>query len=140
MSDDHRAICTLKARYCRYMDTQDWERWHDLFTADVEGDYGDSPEGPVVVSGRDALVAMTSQALREARTVHHVHMPEISFEDENHASGIWAMEDIVERPDFLLHGFGHYHERYRREDGVWRISHVRLTRLRLDVTPRAVES
>jgi hypothetical protein len=29
-------------------------------------------------------------------------------------------------------GRGHYHERYRLEDGAWRIARLTLTRLRLD--------
>jgi hypothetical protein len=29
-------------------------------------------------------------------------------------------------------GYGHYHERYVREDGAWRIASIRLERLRKD--------
>ncbi len=31
-----------------------------------------------------------------------------------------------------LHGRGHYHERYRKDDGRWRISHSKVTRLRIE--------
>jgi hypothetical protein len=29
-------------------------------------------------------------------------------------------------------GFGHYHERYVRRDGQWRIASIRLTRLMIE--------
>ena len=32
-------------------------------------------------------------------------------------------------------GYGHYHERYVRRDGAWKIAALRLTRLHLDVQP-----
>jgi hypothetical protein len=64
-------------------------------------------------------------------------MPIIEIDGHN-ATGIWAMSDYVEMFDadgVATHGFwgyGHYHERYRRDDGVWRISSWKLTRLRVD--------
>ncbi|HTZ23833.1 MAG TPA: nuclear transport factor 2 family protein, partial [Streptosporangiaceae bacterium] len=49
------------------------------------------------------------------------------------------MFDWVDDPDQhrAFQGFGHYHEEYRRDgDGQWRISRLRLSRLRVDeVTP-----
>ena len=35
---DIESIKQLKARYCRYLDTKDWDRWRDLFTDDFVGD------------------------------------------------------------------------------------------------------
>ena len=58
-------------------------------------------------------------------------MPEIVILDENSASGIWAMEDIVILPGLQLQGWGHYHEFYRKENDAWLIAKIRLTRLRL---------
>jgi hypothetical protein len=58
------------------------------------------------------------------------------------ARGIWAMFDWVEFPapqsggpsagqrGFI--GYGHYHEKYRKKNGIWKIAFLRLTRLRLD--------
>jgi hypothetical protein len=47
------------------------------------------------------------------------------------------MEDkLIWRDGSRLHGYGHYHETYRKEaDGEWRIATLDLTRLRLDHTP-----
>jgi hypothetical protein len=32
-------------------------------------------------------------------------------------------------------GYGHYHERYVRQHGEWKIASLKLTRLHLDVQP-----
>ena len=56
------------------------------------------------------------------------------------AVGIWPMEDRLwstndRGEEEYLHGFGHYHEEYRRVEGRWLISYRRLTRLREDHSP-----
>ena len=71
-----------------------------------------------------------------AQTVHHAHTPIIEIVSDGEARGIWAMEDIVDRGSEMIHGFGHYHEKYRRVDGKWRFAAVRLTRLRISKTVR----
>jgi hypothetical protein len=62
-------------------------------------------------------------------------MPEIELTSATRATGIWAMFDYVELPEFTLRGFGHYHEEYLKQGGRWRIQSMRLTRLRCEVTP-----
>jgi hypothetical protein len=43
------------------------------------------------------------------------------------------MEDMLRWPNGMeLHGYGHYHETYRKTDGGWRIASTKLTRLRSD--------
>jgi hypothetical protein len=67
--------------------------------------------------------------------VHHGHCHEVTIDSETDAHGIVAVEDFARSLDGqtkLAHGAGHYHEKYRFEDGAWRISHVKLTRLFLD--------
>src|SRR3546814_9905167 len=39
-----------------------------------------------------------------------------------------------------LTGYGHYHERYVRQNGEWKIAASRLTRLHLDLQPAAGKS
>jgi len=131
---DLEAIRQLKARYFRLMDTKQWEAWGEVFTADAVVEA--SPDPDQIFRGRAEIVASVSEALRGAVTVHHGHMPEIELTGRNRARGIWAMYDFVDLPQLLLHGWGHYHEEYRREDGVWRIASTKLTRLRLDITPK----
>jgi hypothetical protein len=123
-------IKQLKARYFRLMDTKQWPEWTQVFTEDAVLQWG--PKDDNVFRGRDEIVKGVSHVLREATTCHHGHMPEIELTGADRARGIWAMYDYVESPQFVLHGFGHYHEEYRKADGAWRIARLKLTRLRED--------
>jgi uncharacterized protein (TIGR02246 family) len=132
------AISQVKARYCRTLDTKDWEGLAEVFTEDFELDT--SPAGgPPPLRGRDAVISMIRASLGSARTAHQVHSPEITLDGDT-AHVIWAMQDRVvwdaERAAKLgfasLTGYGHYHERYVREQGRWRIAAQRLTRLHVD--------
>ncbi|MCI4592344.1 nuclear transport factor 2 family protein [Sphingobium sp. BYY-5] len=128
---DWVSIANLKARYCRLLDLKEWSAFADLFTEDVLLDT--SASGGPRLAGREAVVAMVRQSIEAARTVHQVHMPEITVEQDQ-ASAIWPMQDRLVWPDGrTLTGFGHYHERYRRQAGGWKIAESRLTRLMLEM-------
>jgi SnoaL-like domain len=131
------AIHQLKARYFRLMDTKQWRAYGELFTEDAT--LAASPDPKETFSGRAEIVRRVSAALREATTVHHGHMPEIELTGDHSATGIWAMYDFVDLPQLVLHGWGHYHDEYAKQDGTWRIRSSRLTRLRLDITPKPRE-
>jgi ketosteroid isomerase-like protein len=129
-------IQRLKSRYFRYMDLKQWDEWRDLFTDDLEFfiEAAKVPEATTpTFNGADALLYYMQRADRQRLTIHHGHMPDIEFVDENNATGIWAMYDWVDDHERgnAFQGYGHYHERYRRcDDGRWRICSVHLTRLR----------
>lgn len=134
--DDIEAIKQLKGRYCRLMDTKDWEGFRRLFCDDVTMDSTDS--GGDVITGADAFLSFLTATLADVVTVHQCHTPEIELRSDTGASGVWAMEDMLRFADGTeLHGYGHYHETYRRDDDGWRIASSRLTRLRMDITPGA---
>ncbi|WP_052711305.1 nuclear transport factor 2 family protein [Pseudofrankia sp. DC12] len=129
--DDIEAIKQLKARYCRLLDTKDWEGYRQVLTDDVVIDTTDY--GGNVVTGGDAFLEFLRVALADTVTVHQCHTPEITMTSPSSADGIWAMEDRVRFPDGTdLNGFGHYHETYEKADGTWRIKASKLTRLRMD--------
>ena len=139
MADEREEIKELKAKYCRYIDTKLWSKLPDLFveTTRFEG-FGSAPTGASVTD----FVRGVSGRLQDAISVHHCHTPEIVFLSSNHARAVWAMEDYVEWPlgteirevpgHSGFKGYGHYEEEYRKLDGAWRISFMRLTRLRID--------
>jgi len=129
--DDLEAIRQLKARYCRTMDTKDWAAMRALFADDVTVDTTES--GGTVITGADAFMAFLQDAIGDVVTVHQCHTPEIELVSPGEASGIWAMEDMLRFADGSeLHGYGHYHETYEKQDGTWRIASSKLTRLRMD--------
>jgi len=135
-------IRKLKARYFRCMDTKDWAGLQSVFTDDVHADFREGTDPPfegAVTDGADPYIEMLAPILTPIVTVHHGHMPEIEITSPTTAKGVWAMEDklwvvgdsVV--PYKFLHGYGHYHETYRKEADGWRIASVRLTRLRIDM-------
>ncbi|MEM7409587.1 MAG: nuclear transport factor 2 family protein [Myxococcota bacterium] len=131
------AIRQLKARYFRCMDTKDWEGLAQVFASDAVLDHTEA-EMNHTVTGRQEIADSIRKAVAEVTTVHHGHMAEIEILSPTEARGVWAMEDMLWWPEGgptqAMHGYGHYHEEYRFEDGAWRISLNRLTRLRLDFT------
>jgi hypothetical protein len=133
--EDVEEIKQLKARYFRFLDTKQWDQLRRQFTDDCRFDGTSRP-----YSGPDAFVAGTRERLEDAVTVHQGHMPEIVITGERTARGIWAMFDWVEFHEERdvgrglnrgFTGYGHYEEEYRKEDGRWKISFLRLTRLKL---------
>jgi len=135
---DLEKIKRLKAKYFRCVDSQDMEGFGSCFTADAKLEFDFEPPSDdggkvesLVLDGREALVEFWGTTFSTARSVHHGHMPEIDIRSDTEASGIWAMEDIIDYPDSTIQGYGHYHETYRKEDGEWLISSLHLTRLRM---------
>jgi ketosteroid isomerase-like protein len=136
---DYIAICETKARYCRTLDSKDWQGYADVFTEDLVLDT--TPAGGYEVHGRDEALRMIRGSIEDAKTAHQVHSPEITL-DGDVADVVWAMQDRVvwppdraEKMGNLGHtGYGQYHERYVRcADGRWRIARQQLTRFHVDV-------
>jgi uncharacterized protein (TIGR02246 family) len=123
---DIEAIKKLRGQYTRAIDTKDW----DLYGACLAEDARLATDGGVN-EGRDTIVTNISQALTSAKTVHHLHTPEIEVTGDA-ATAIWAMNDYVDFGKFLLRGYGHYNEEYVRTDEGWKIKSSTLSRLRVD--------
>jgi uncharacterized protein (TIGR02246 family) len=137
--DDLEQIKQLKARYCRTMDTKDWDAMRRVFADDVTMDTTDSGGG--VVTGADEFLAFLRATIGDVVTVHQCHTPEIDLESPTRATGVWAMEDMLRWPDGTeLHGYGHYHEIYEKRDGRWCIASSTLTRLRMDFGSPSAEA
>lgn len=132
---DWLALSEAKARYCRCLDTKDWDGFKNLMTEDFELDLsGASHLG--VTKGRDAAVAQIRGSIETAKTAHQVHTPEIAINGDE-ATVIWPMQDRVlwgdDKPSLV--GYGHYNERWVRQDGQWKLAAQRLTRLHMDFLP-----
>lgn len=139
---DLEAIQSLKARYCIYIDTKQWQALGALFWSDAHFDgFRSAPSG----SNLNTFLSGVASLLQDSVSIHHCHMPEVRFDGQDRARAIWAMMDYVQWPqgrqprDLADHsgfcGYGHYEEEYRREGKEWRIVHMRLTRLRIDTLP-----
>lgn len=131
--EDMEEIRQLKARYFRFTDEHKWDELGKLFTADARI-VADGNEYP---GGGPKFAKMIGDLVGKAPTVHHGHMPEIEIIDKTNAKAVWAMEDLLTFPDKKgsppgHNGYGQYHETYRKENGVWKISSMELTRFRMD--------
>jgi len=135
----------------RYMDLKQWDMYGSVHTEDAYSEtYGDLPasQQPTTdgvrnkVQGPEALAAMIKKVIQTdppITSVHHAHQPEIEITSDTTATGIWPMEDHLwwqngDKEEFL-HGYGHYHEKYRKVDGQWLICFRKLTRLKVETTP-----
>lgn len=121
----------LKARYCRYVDTKQWDAWRGVFTENVE-----FAGLSAAFASLDEFISVQKERLAEAVSVHHCHTAELELTGPVAAKGIWAMCDYVEYPwkperrGFV--GYGFYEEEYRLEADGWKISRLRMERLRID--------
>ena len=131
------AIKQTKARYFRFMDTKDRDGLASVFTREAVLDHRAAEMADLVV-GNKAIADFITDALVGVVTVHHGHMAEVEITSRSTATAIFAMEDHLwwgeGGPMTTMHGYGHYHENYELEDGEWRISLNRLTRLRVDAS------
>ena len=125
------AIRQLKARRLRAIDAKEWEVYTSLHCEDhVSDTYG----GAVMASAAENTKKL-ADFVAGMVTVHHVHSYEIECQSDTEATGIWCMEDRLwwqqEGKEQNLHGFGYYHERYRKEGGVWKFCYRRLDRTKV---------
>ena len=126
-------IKKLKARFFRFVDTQQWEEFSALFTQDAELHYPEYFDAPRSVA---VSVATNREVLSQGVSVHQGYLPEIEITGPASATGIWGMSDHLwmEPGNFTnaseLFGSGHYFETYVKEDGRWLIKSLRLARLR----------
>lgn len=133
-------IKRTKAFYCFFIDTKDWAGYQSLFTADAVLEIPAHGEAPAArVEGAEAIAQFVGKSVEGVVSSHQCHTPIIDFTSADTASVVWAMEDMLRFPEAapinLLHGMGHYFEKYRKSpDGRWCISHLRLERMRLDLS------
>jgi ketosteroid isomerase-like protein len=126
---DWAEIYQLKSAYGIHYDTPDFEALVDLFTDDavcVFGAYGTWNGKEEIRAGFAENVGAPSNPFP---SLHSFVNPMITI-DGDEATGKWYLLDFVltgtaEEP--VLRVMGVYDERYRREDGRWKIASMDLT-------------
>ena len=129
-------IKQLKSRYFRFLDCKQWDDWKTCFSSDFSAVY-EGPHPDIEFHSAEELVEQNRQMLSDVSTVHQGHTSEITLTSAETATGIWSMYDRVELVGAAFEGWGYYHEQYRKVDGDWKISHIRLSRLK--VSPLRME-
>lgn len=135
-----------KARYCRYVDTKQWDAFATLFVAAPEILIYDVADQLIVAfAAREDFVAACRDYLAGAQSIHQVHNDELTQVSATEIRAIWSMEDCLIFPDADVsadprparhHGYGHYHETWVLEAGAWRIARLELRRTILEITAK----
>jgi SnoaL-like domain len=132
---DIEEIKALKARYIRFGDTKQWDDLAKLLTEDFVALFEIAPrfskDQPqrAELAGRDLFISTWASALVGVITMHAVILPEITVVSSTAANGVWGVHDIVKMPNCIFQGWGHYHDHYVKEHGVWMIKASRVTRI-----------
>jgi hypothetical protein len=129
-----------KAKYCRYLDTKQFDDWEALFCSDARITfYG--PDGEVLLdfTGLTEFSRLTRTLFASTCTIHQLHNSEIRLITESEVHAIWSMEDwhmyspTKENPAKSMNGYGHYYETWRLIDGLWKIARLELRRIILQL-------
>jgi len=137
-------VRAAKARYCRYVDTKQWDAFGQLFTADPDiRIYDTANQLMVTFDRRDMFVAACADYLTGAQSIHQVHNEELTQVSETEVHAIWSMEDYILFPaadadprPARHHGYGHYHETWVFSESAWRLASMTLHRTILEITPK----
>lgn len=126
-------LTQAKAKYCRMLDTKDWNGLAELMADDVEFGMGDGESEPHMTIGRNETLALLKSLVSGARTAHQVHGPEIDL-NADEAQVIWAVQDRAVFDDGTsVTGYGHYTERWVHQGDAWKLASLVLTHLITDV-------
>jgi SnoaL-like domain len=128
---DIEDIKLLKHRYCRGMDTAEWDLVETLFTDDVTIEYQGGAYLVKTTGKAEIMMFLKNSFHSQAVALHHGNMPEITLTGDDEAEGIWYLYDIFIHTGARSQTTGSaiYRDKYRRVDGAWKIAHSEYQRI-----------
>ncbi|MDG4664891.1 nuclear transport factor 2 family protein [Mycobacterium sp. 236(2023)] len=122
---DEIDIGNLLTRYCRAVDSKDWELYRSLLTDDAHLDY--SAAGLFVGGPDDAVAYLTRHQKSITVGMHYVTNIESQI-DEDDASVVAMWFNAVRLPEATDMSFfhGRWHDRLIRTAEGWQIQNLRL--------------
>ncbi len=130
-------IKDLRLAYSAYFDSQDIEKLGSIFTEDAVCEFDEQYGGDWV--GRDTIranyAAVAEQVGAPYNAIHAVTNPWIELTGADTAKGRWYLIEYLTRQGAFSSPGGHenplfylgiYQDEYRKVDGKWLISRVRL--------------
>ena len=124
--EDLEAIKQLKARYAAYCDAHyDADALAELFTADAVWDGGILGYN----EGRETIRQFfRGSSQRISFALHYIVSPIIEIDGDT-AHGTWYLLQTCTylNGNQAVWGAATYHDRYVRDQGVWKFQHVRIT-------------
>jgi hypothetical protein len=122
--EDIQALTELTYRYAYALDGRDWKALRQLFTDDVELDYGLGPER--VIRGADTFIEGSRAALEPMDATHHMFTNHLFEVDGDRASGKYYMHAQhmkLGTPGGVLHTLGGiYQDDFIRTGDGWKVS------------------
>lgn len=143
-SEDLNVIRQSKAKYCRYIDSKQWQAFRALFAPGASIRIVD-PAGATMAEFDNAndFVKSAMDFIGSGRSIHQIHNEEFEHISEEQIEAIWSMEDYIvfpathHPPLASVHGYGHYFETWRKNDDTWQISKLELRRSILELVHRS---
>ena len=128
------AIQTLMAKRVRCIDEKDWQGLASVYSDDcISWSFGAAEGKSEPTIGGHAIADATARVLSGMTTVHQVHFPEIEFQSDVEATGIWPLNDVLasekDGKRTWMRAYGHYRQSYRKGAHGWQIVEHRLTQL-----------
>jgi len=122
--EDVRALTELTFRYAYAIDGHKWDELREMFTDDVELDYGLGVEN--VIRGADRFVEGSRAALEQITATHHMFTNHLFQIDGDRATGKYYMHAQHLKRDAeggVLHTLGGiYEDEFVRTDTGWKVS------------------
>lgn len=127
-------IRLLRHRYCRFIDSHQFARLIEVLTPDARLDMTEATRGlglaGVAVEGIGRIVPLLAGYADGAMFLHLALNPEIEFQSDTAATGIWRQETYLKAAQPTLPGCGigyaTIHDSYRKTPDGWRIASVRV--------------
>lgn len=129
-------IKQLKYRYFRAVDLNKWDLLKECMTKDCVARYDG---GKYSCDGIDELVKFLSgMDGPKLLSTHQGHHPEIEFENDSAAKGVWYLQDMVinVHDNTTLRGAGFYEDHYVKEGQLWKMSYTSYERTYEEVEKR----
>lgn len=137
---DRIEVADLRLRFAAYLDNLEWDRLNDILTEDCIFDYPAYYQKFGIWRGRDNIIQNIAAAMKGASPFAAMHLmtnPLIELHDAQRASGRWYLVDYITQQTLLVASpggatnpliwIGVYDDEYVKENGAWKISHVKLT-------------
>lgn len=139
-SETAEIIRRKKLQYCRFADSNQWERFSDLCLPDETFVFVD-PTGAVInTNGVDyqftsceSFVAFFSQGFQSLQTIHMVDTGDLEQTKPNEVKAVWSLiyhagpKGSAQGAHEV--GGGHYYEVWVREGDDWFLKSLRMQRL-----------
>lgn len=128
-------IRTQKAKYCRYLDTKQFDEWEALFKPDAAIIFYNPDQ---TILGKFDSIAELSPLARKVFggrvTAHQIHNSEIELKSDTAVSAIWSVGDFQIHTATegeaakAEHGYGFFHETWERLGETWLIASLEFRR------------